>query len=128
MPESKSRRLCLAGLQARHDGRHEEASMFFHQAWVAATDSYDAALAAHEFADSSGDPLVALPWHLRALDVAYSDDQAKDLRASLHRSLGECYAALGERDEAEAELQRASRAAAAAQPATGPHDVPPRLK
>jgi hypothetical protein len=30
--------------------------------------------------------------------------------------------------EAEAELRRASRVAAAAQPATGPHDVPRRLK
>jgi uncharacterized protein YfiM (DUF2279 family) len=93
---SKSAQLCQAGKQAELERRIVDARRLFAEAWNAALDDYDGAIAAHAFARLELDALVAMPWHQRALETAYRDERTKEFRATLHASLGACYAALGE--------------------------------
>jgi hypothetical protein len=93
--DTRTGQLCMAGTHAEFERRIEDARCLFREAWNAATDHYDTAVAAHYMGHIESDPLAALVWHLRALEAAYRDDRTQEFRASLHVALGGCYEALG---------------------------------
>jgi hypothetical protein len=93
--DSVTAQLCRAGTQAEFERRIDDARALFRQAWDAAIDDYDQAIAAHYIGHIEPDPRSALAWHLRALEAADRDDRTQEIRASLLVALGGCYETLG---------------------------------
>ena len=90
----------MAGNQAEFEHRLEDARALFSQAWDAATDDYEASIAAHYVAHLEPDPATALAWDLEALRRGLMDDRATVFLSSLYVSLGGLYERLGDAVEA----------------------------
>jgi hypothetical protein len=99
--DSRTAQLCIAGTQAEFARDLEAAKRLFSEAWAAAVDDYDAALAAHYVAHLEPDPHEALRWNLIALEKARLDPRADSFMGSLLVSLGGAYEAVGQAAEAE---------------------------
>lgn len=98
---SATARLCVEGTQAEFARDLDTARRLFREAWDAAADDYDAAMAAHYVAHLEPDIAEALRWHLVALERARLDERADAFLGSLFVSLGGAYEALGDTVEAE---------------------------
>lgn len=96
-------KLCIAGTQAEFQGKIQAAAAFYMQAWQAATDDYEACIAAHYVARFQPDAAETLRWNQTALlhADAVEDEQIKDFYPSLYLNLGRSYALLGEPLEAQ---------------------------
>lgn len=96
-------KLCIAGTQAEFDGNMEAACDLYRQAWEAATDDYEACIAAHYVARCQESPEEIFRWNREALERAKSidDDSVKDFYPSLYLNMGRSYARLGDQAEAE---------------------------
>jgi tetratricopeptide (TPR) repeat protein len=81
--------------------RIDDARRLYREAWEAAQDSYEAAMAAHYVAHLESDPNEALKWHRTALEQAARDSRGEELMGSLMVSLGGAYEAVGQFEEAE---------------------------
>ncbi len=96
---SRTAQLCLEGTRAEFERRGDEARQLYREAWAAALDDYDRAIAAHYLGHAAlsinGDPVAALPWFRIGLDAACRDERAAGFRGSAHAALGGCYEALG---------------------------------
>ena len=62
--------LCQDGMRAEAEGRRADARKLFERAWAAATDDYDACVAAHYLARQQDHPEEVLRWNREALDRA----------------------------------------------------------
>lgn len=99
--QSPTARLCLAGTTAEFERRLDDARALYAQAWDAAADDLDRAVAAHYIGHLETDPDSALRWHLTALESAQKDQRGLELMGSLLVCVGGAYEALGHVDEAE---------------------------
>jgi tetratricopeptide (TPR) repeat protein len=95
-------KLCIAGTQAEFQGRVDEARALYLQAWKAASDDYQACIAAHYMARYQENPKEALAWNQEALRRADSvmDDRAKSFYSSLYLNMGQSHELLGEQSQA----------------------------
>jgi hypothetical protein len=98
---SRTARLCMAGNQAEFERRLVDARALFSQAWDAATDDYEASIAAHYVAHLEPDPAAAHAWDLEALRRGLMDDRATEFMPSLYVSLGGSYERMGDAVEAQ---------------------------
>ena len=98
---SKTARLCIAGTQAEFERRLDTARVLFLEAWEAASDDYDAAMAAHYVAHLETDASEAHRWHMTALEHARRDSRAEEFMGSLLVCVGGSYEALGDSEAAE---------------------------
>jgi hypothetical protein len=91
-------KLCIAGTQAEFEGKMDDARALFNQAWEAASDHYEACIAAHYVARFQTDPAEGLRWNLGALRHArlVGDDRVKGFYPSLYLSIGRAYEVLGD--------------------------------
>lgn len=86
----------MAGTQAEFERRIEDARAAFADAWDAATNDYEAAMAAHYVAHLEPDPETALEWDLEALRRARLDTRTDEFLPSLYVSLGGSYERVGD--------------------------------
>ncbi len=93
---SRTAQLCMAGTQAEFDRRLDDARDLFAQAWDAATDDFEASMAAHYVAHLESDPVAALEWDCEALRRARLDARTSEFLPSLYVSLGGSYERIGD--------------------------------
>jgi hypothetical protein len=95
-------RLCVAVTQAEFAGRSDQARLLAWQAWQAASDDYEACIAAHYLARYQENLEEALRWNQRALDHAEAvhDDRVKDFYPSLYLCMGNACEMLGNLSDA----------------------------
>lgn len=88
----------MAGSQAELQGRHADASRLYAQAWDAASDDYEACIAAHYVARFQPDAQATLHWNQIALAraEAVNDARAEAFFPSLYLNLGRSYEVLGQ--------------------------------
>jgi tetratricopeptide (TPR) repeat protein len=91
----------MAGTQAEFQRRLDEARDLFREAWDAAQDDYDSAMAAHYIAHLAREAAEAHRWNLIALEHGRRDQRAEEFMGSLLVNLGGTYEALGDTAEAE---------------------------
>lgn len=96
-------KLCMAGSQAEFQGRQQDAASLYRQAWQAATDDYEACIAAHYVARFQDTPAETLHWNETALRhaEAANDPRVKNFYASLYVNLGHSYAITGNQTQAQ---------------------------
>lgn len=95
-------KLCTAGTQAEFAGNIDEAKACYRQAWDAATDDYEACIAAHYMARHQP-PEEAFRWNQIALERA---DQVPDARVqpfygSFYVNMGHSHEQMGDQAAAE---------------------------
>ena len=100
--------LCVQGMAV--EGTPSEALRLFAQAWAARRDDFDAAIAAHFLARHQSTAVATLQWNELAVQhaEAVSDGRCEELLASLYLNLGDSHARLGQRELAQAAVQRAA--------------------
>lgn len=106
--------LCAEGTQAEFDGRVDDARRLYAEAWSAAVDDYDRAVAAHYVAHLEHDPAESLAWNQRALDCAQraactQPALVAPLYGSLYVSVGYAHERVGDHGEAERYYALAAR-------------------
>jgi hypothetical protein len=108
METVESVRLCAEGMQAEAEGRASDAHGLFRQAWYAATDDYEACVAAHYLARHQSSPEDTLRWNQECLDRAdkVGDERVRGFYPSMHLNMARAYEELGDRDKARAHFQR----------------------
>jgi hypothetical protein len=101
-PENPVVQLCAQGMQAETEGRASDAHGLFRQAWYAATDDYEACVAAHYLARHQSTPEDTLRWNKECLDRAdrVGDERVRGFYPSLHLNMARAYEELGDRDAA----------------------------
>lgn len=99
--DGRTAELCIAGTQAEFERRLDDARALFLEAWHAAVDDYDRAVAAHYVAHLEAELDEALRWNLVALECAQRDDRTHEFTGSLLVSVGGAYETLGNTAEAE---------------------------
>ncbi|MFF4318054.1 hypothetical protein [Streptomyces sp. NPDC001568] len=106
-PRNTVVRLCTEGMAAEAAGRGEEAGGLFRRAWEAASDDYEACVAAHYVARHQSAPEDTLRWNRTCLELAdrVSDERVRPFYPSLHGALGRALLELGERAEARAHFE-----------------------
>ena len=97
-------KLCIEGTQAEFEGRREDASNLYAQAWKTAQDDFEACIAAHYVARFQEDPADQLRWNQEALSRAQAvqDGRVDSFYPSLYLNLGQTCERLGRPDEAQA--------------------------
>lgn len=101
--ESLVVQLCTAGTQAEFQGRIDDASQLYIQAWQAVSNDYEACIAAHYVARFQKTLAETLRWNLTALHHAKAagDERVKDFYPSLYLNIGRSYELLGNETEAQ---------------------------
>lgn len=105
---TRTAQLCIAGTRSEFERRLDDARRLYQEAWDAAIDDCDAAVAAHYIAHLAENPEAALHWNLVALDRAGRDRRTAEFLPSLYVSLGASYESVGEQTEAERYYARAA--------------------
>ena len=97
-PDNPVIKVCAAGRQAEIASGRAEALALFTEAWEAATDDYDACVAAHFVARHQADPRDMLHWNQVALEHAQTtgDEQVHGFYPSLYLNLGYAFENLGD--------------------------------
>lgn len=95
-------RLCVEGTQAEFQGKKDDACNLYRQAWEAATDDYEACIAAHYMARCQRTPEEILRWNQEALQRAngVKDSRVKEFYPSLYLNLGSSYELMSNHVEA----------------------------
>jgi len=96
--------LCAEGMRAESAGRGAEAKELFERAWQAATDDYEACIAAHYLARHQETMEQTLHWNEVSLHRAelVGDDRVEGFLPSLYLNLGHCHEQLGDPERARA--------------------------
>jgi len=96
-------RLCIEGTHSEFEGRKDDACELYRQAWEAATDDYDACIAAHYVARCQESPQECLHWNQQALERADAakDERIREFYPSLYLNMGRSYELLGNQTEAQ---------------------------
>jgi len=104
-------RLCVKGTQAEFDGKKDNACELYHQAWEAATDDYEACIAAHYMARCQKTPEEILRWNQEALERAnrVKNGSIKDFYPSLYLNMGSSYELIGNQAGAKKYFDLAAR-------------------
>jgi tetratricopeptide (TPR) repeat protein len=102
-PANKVVKLCLQGMSMEENGKPEEASKLFHQAWNEATDDLEKFIAAYYVVRHQKDVSGKLRWLETALQFALkiNNDSVNSALPSLYLNIAKCYEALNEADKAE---------------------------
>lgn len=89
-------KLCVAGTEAEYAGKVDEAKALYRQAWAAATDDYEACVAAHYMARYQP-PAEQFRWNQIALERAnaVNDARVQPFYGSLYVNMGHSYEQLG---------------------------------
>ncbi len=91
-------KLCIQGMAAEEQNKHEEAGKLFEQGWNEATDDTEKFLAAYYLAGSQQTSSKRLEWFEIALQYALksNDNTAKSAFYSLYLKIAECYKELSD--------------------------------
>lgn len=110
-PENPVVRLCVAVTQAEFAGRLDEARRLAWLAWQAATDDYEACIAAHYVARYQDTNEGALHWNQLALvrAQAVNDSRVESFYPSLYLNMGRAYEKLGDQAAAQGYYALAAR-------------------
>jgi len=102
-PNNPVIKLCIAGSRAEFEGKIDAARELYRQAWEAATDDYEACIAAHYMARYQADPLDQFRWNKEALERAGAvpDGRVDSFYPSLYLNMGKSYELLGNQPEAQ---------------------------
>ena len=95
-------KLCVAGAQAEVAGNIDEAKALYDQAWAAATDDYEACIAAHYSARYQS-PEDTFRWNQIALERADAvpDARVQPFYGSLYVNMGHSHEQMGDQAAAE---------------------------
>lgn len=95
-------RLCLQGIAMEKQGKPEEASKLFLQAWNEATNDFEKFISAHYVARHQKSVSEKLQWLTTDLQIALSihDDTVQSALSPLYTSIAKCYEELGDGREA----------------------------
>lgn len=109
-PESPALRLCMAGVTAEQQARHDEARALFQDAWRMASSDSEACIAAQYIAQLQPDAMQALWWYQIALARADRTEcgRVRELYSSLHVNIAIAYERLGQLYAARHHYQRAA--------------------
>jgi rifampin ADP-ribosylating transferase len=101
-PNNSVVKLCLQGMALEENGKPEEASGIFLQAWNEAADDFEKFLAAYYVARQQKSVADKLKWLETALQLALKidSDYAKGVLSSLYSKIAECYEELGDLESA----------------------------
>ena len=96
-------RLCAEGTRAELARRMDDARRLYLEAWAAATDDYEACVAAHYLARFQDTPEETLRWNQEALARAENvgDERVRGFYPSLYVNLGSSHEALGDQRAAD---------------------------
>jgi len=108
--ESPALRLCMEGVTAEQQARHDEARALFQNAWRCASTDSEACIAAQYIAQLQRDPMQALWWYQIALARADRTEceRVRELYSSLHVDIATVYERLGQLYAARHHYQRAA--------------------
>jgi hypothetical protein len=97
-PNNQIVKLCLQGMGMEDNGKLEEASKLFLQAWNEATNDFEKFIAANYVARHQNNVSDKLRWLEAALQHALkiNDDSVKSAFPSLYSNIAKCYDDLGE--------------------------------
>jgi tetratricopeptide (TPR) repeat protein len=109
-PNSHIVKLCIAGMGMEDNGRADEASKTFLQAWNEATNDFEKFMVAHYIARQQKDVSDKLKWLETGLQHALKidDDSVKSAFPSLYTNIAKCYEHLGDPDEAKKNYELAT--------------------
>ncbi|QEC53720.1 rifampin ADP-ribosylating transferase [Anseongella ginsenosidimutans] len=95
-------KLCIQGMNMEENGRPEEASRLFLQAWNEATDDFEKFIAAHYVARHQKSVSDQLKWLETDLHYALkiNDDAVQGAFPALYSNIAKCYEELGDHDSA----------------------------
>lgn len=101
-PNNNIVKRCLQGIGLEENGKPEEASNLFRQAWNEATNDFEKFIAAHYVARHQKNVPDKLAWLETALQCALktNDDAVKSAFPSLYLNIAKCYEDLGDPDKA----------------------------
>ncbi len=101
-PENNVNKLCARGMQAEGEGKPEDASKLFQQAWDEAANDREKFTAAHYVARHQKSVADKLKWDEAALNLALKigDEDIKGAYPSLYLNIAKCYEDLNEFDKA----------------------------
>lgn len=96
--------MCSEGMLAESEGRAAEAKKLFERAWQAATDDYEACIAAHYLARHQETHEQTLAWNEESLRRAerVGDERITSFLPSLYLNLGHSHEELGDAEKARA--------------------------
>lgn len=109
-PANNVVKLSLQGMGLEENGKPEEASKLFLQAWNEATDDLEKFIAAHNVARHQKDASSKLKWFETALQFALkiNDDAVKSAFPSLYSNIAKCYEDLSDLDMAKKNYELAT--------------------
>ncbi|MER6998613.1 hypothetical protein [Streptomyces sp. NPDC000410] len=109
-PDNPVVQLCAQGMSAEAEGRGADARALFLRAWEAATDDYEACVAAHYLARHQPTPEETLRWNRKCLARAdrVGDERVRGFYPSLHGSIGRALLDLGDVTEARTHFEAAA--------------------
>lgn len=95
-------KLCIQGMNMEENGRPEEASRLFLQAWNEATNDFEKFIAAHYVARHQKSVSDQLKWLETDLHYALkiNDDAVQGAFPALYSNIAKCYEELGDHDSA----------------------------
>jgi len=101
-PKNKIIRLCMLGMGMENQGKSEEASELFIQAWNEAVNDFERFIAAYHIAKYEKDILDRLKWMETSLKYAIesNDDSVKSAFPAVYLSISKCYEELGDSNKA----------------------------
>jgi len=108
-PENSINKLCAKGMQLESEGKPEEASKLFYQAWDEANNEKEKFTAAHYIARHQNTIEDKLKWDLIALSFAKQVDSPdiKSVYPSLYLNIAKCFEDLEETSKALENYQQA---------------------
>jgi rifampin ADP-ribosylating transferase len=103
-------KICLLGMNLEENGKPEDASRVFLQAWNEATNDFEKFIAAYYVARHQKDVSGKLKWLETSLEVALkiNDDSVKEAFASLYVSIAKCYEDLNDTGNAKKNYELAN--------------------
>lgn len=109
-PNNDIVKLCLQGMELEGQGRPEEASAVFLQAWNKATEDFEKFLAAHYVTRHQKSAADKLKWLETSLQLAQkiNNDYTKGIFSSLYLNIAQCSEELGDLDGAKKNYELAN--------------------
>jgi tetratricopeptide (TPR) repeat protein len=109
-PTNNVVKLSLQGMHMEENGKPEEASKLFHQAWNEATDDLEKFIAAYYIARHQKNVADKLKWLETALEFALkiNNGSVKSAFPTLYSNIGKCHEELGDADKAKKNYELAT--------------------
>lgn len=109
-PNNTVVKLCLQGMGMEDNGKPEQASKLFLEAWNEATNDFEKFIAAHYVARHQENVSEQLKWLETALQFALKidDDTVQGAFPSLYANIAKCFDALGDTEKAKQNAESAT--------------------